>query len=370
VILPTARVRRAAGVWAAYAAAWVPFALLEMVSNALSSRGAATMGDLANWALWRTAISAVLGLGVWWLSGRIAFPDRGRVRFCALQLLLALAFAALWNGIWLARWAIGVGWRAALEQTGGVAWLGWGMMMGVWLYLIIAGIAYTLRVHRRLREQEVAAARTEALAARARLAALRSQLNPHFLFNSLHSLSTLVRHDAATAEEALSRLGDLLRYALDGAESDDVMLSEEWAFTRNYLALEELRLGSRLRLETAIAEDALGRQVPSFVLQPLAENAIRHGIAPRPEGGHLKVGAALAGNELVLEVADDGPGASPDRLADGRGHGLRVLRQRLETRYRGRARLDVDTAPGRGFHVAVHLPAAAPEPAVEVPAWP
>jgi len=358
-----ARFRPIAMPWLAYAVAWVPFAILELVSDALQAAGTSSFGDLLDTALSRTVISALLGVGVWWLSGRIHFPDRGRARFYVVQLVLALMFALLWNGIWILRWAVQAGWSAAFSTTNDAAWLGWQIMMGVWLYLLIAGISYTLRVHRLLREKEVAAARSEALAMRSQLAALRSQLNPHFLFNSLHSLSTLVRHDATTAEEALGRLGDLLRYALDGAESEDVLLLREWDFTRNYLALEALRLGERLRLTTDIDERALDHEVPSFVLQPLAENAIRHGIAPRPEGGRMAITVREWPDHLLLRVEDDGQGATPDCAGNGRGHGLRVLRQRLDARYGDRARLEVVTAPGQGFAVTVRLPTnGAPAP--------
>lgn len=351
-----ARFRPVAAPWLAYVLAWVPFAILELVSNALQAAGTSSLGELLNESLSRTAISALLGVGVWWLSGRLHFPDQHRARFYALQLVLSLVFALVWNAIWILRWVVESGWSAAVATTDDAAWLGWQVMMGVWLYLLIAGISYTLRVHRLLREKEVAAARTEALAVRSQLAALRAQLNPHFLFNSLHSLSTLVRHDAAKAEEALGRLGDLLRYALDGAESDDVLLSQEWEFTKNYLGLEELRLGERLRVETSIDRDALDREVPSFVLQPLVENAIRHGIAPRPEGGRLGISIRQRNDHLLLEVTDDGQGAPTEYVVNGRGYGLRVLRQRLEARYGDHARVEVVTAPGSGFAVTVRLP--------------
>ncbi len=356
VTQPPVRTPRAANPWIAYALAWIPFAILEAIANTFENEFRAGVLDVLNVALGRTIVSAIMGVGVWWLSGRIRFPARGRVGFYAGQLGLGVAFSAIWNGIWYTRWALQVGWPKSFADNGGVPGLGWEFMMGVWLYVIIAGISYMSRAHRLLREKEVAAARSEALAARMQLAALRSQLNPHFLFNSLHSLSTLMQHDVATAEEALGRLGDLLRYALDGAESEDVQLSQEWEFTRNYLRLEELRFGNRLRVKTEIDDGALEHDVPSFVLQPLVENAIRHGIAPRPEGGTLTICARRLGDQLVLHVKDDGPGATADRLSNGRGLGLRVLRQRLETRYGNRARVDVLTSPGGGFEVVVCLP--------------
>ena len=348
--------------WIAYALAWVPFAVLQFVSVAMSSDE--TTGMVIDVAISRTVISALLGVGVWWFSGRIAFPLQGRARFYALQSLLALGFAALWTVAWYARWIPQMGWTETMRATGGASALGRQMMTGVWLYLMIAGVSYTLRVHRRLREREVAAARAETLAARAQLAALRAQLNPHFLFNSLHSLSTLVRHDPVAAELALDRLGDLLRYALDGTESDDVLLAHEWEFTRNYIELEQLRMGERLRVRASLEDDALECEVPSFVLQPLVENAIRHGIAPRPEGGTLSVTARLHDGALVLEVEDDGPGATAERVGNRAGLGLRALRQRLEARYEGRASVAVVTEPGSGFAVTVRVPvdSGAPSP--------
>ena len=359
---PVPPLRTRARPWLAYALAWVPFAVLQWVSIATQSDESA--GMIVDAAISRTVISALLGVGVWWVSGRIALPARRRARFYAVQSLLAVGFAALWTVAWYARWIPQMGWDETMKATGGAQALGRQMMMGIWLYLMVAGASYALRVRRRLQEREVAAARAEALAARAQLAALRAQLNPHFLFNSLHSLTTLVRHDAEAAEHALDRLGDLLRYALDGAEAEDVLLADEWEFTRNYLALEQLRLADRLKIETALDDDALECDVPSFVLQPLVENAIHHGIAPRPAGGTVRVAARLDGERLVLEVRDDGPGATPEQLANRAGLGLRALRRRLEARYHGAAGVAVVTEPGAGFAVTVHLPAADGAPAV------
>ena len=184
--------------------------------------------------------------------------------------------------------------------------LGRGVLVYCWLYGLVAGVCYAARANQRVRAEALLAARAEAAASRAQLQALRAQLNPHFLFNALHSVGALVREDPARAEEAVERLGDMLRYAIgDGAE-EEVPLSEEWAFTESYLALESLRYGKRLRIEKHVSPEALSCMVPAFVLQPLVENAVRHGIARRLGGGSLVVHAKVTGEDLALEVRDDG----------------------------------------------------------------
>jgi signal transduction histidine kinase len=308
------------------------------------------------WGMRRAAIAAVLGVGVWWISGRLPWSHERRLRFFALHSMFGVAYAALWYGIHYGVLALVASWHEATKVLAPQRLLAWHLLMGLLYYAIVAGISYAIRVARRLRERDIAAARAEALAAHAQLAALRAQLNPHFLFNSLHSLTTLVRHDPATAEQMLDRLGDLLRYALDDSHAEDVSLADEWEFTRNYLALEGLRLGARLRVETSFDDEALEVRVPSFVLQPLVENAIRHGIAVRPEGGTVVISAECADDWLVLGVSDDGPGAQPVVPQTASGLGLRALRRRLDARYHGRGRLDVRTALGAGFRVTVRLP--------------
>jgi sensor histidine kinase YesM len=201
----------------------------------------------------------------------------------------------------------------------------------------------------------------------AELKALRAQVNPHFLFNTLHSLLILVRRDPRAAEDALEQFGDLMRYALrvqQGA-GDEVLLAEEWTFTQDYLALEKLRLGDRLRLHTDIDEAALSHAVPSFSLQPLLENAIGHAIAPRASGGNLWIRAVVDTGRLSLEVRDDGPGADAAAIEASSGTGLRLLRRRLAALYGDGAALTTRIDDG-GFTVTLELPGSiTPAPAEE-----
>src|SRR5205085_8146152 len=180
-----------------------------------------------------------------------------------------------------------------------------GIFSAAMIYLSTAGIVYAIQTNERLRIEEDRATRAETLRARAELEALRSQLNPHFLFNTLHSLMALVRYDPAAAEDALERLASLLRHTLmTMKDAEDVELSEELDFVENYLALEHLRLGDRLRIERNIQAESLGCFLPPFTLQPLIENSIRHAIATQPHGGFLQIKSELRNGRLCLEVLD------------------------------------------------------------------
>ena len=206
-----------------------------------------------------------------------------------------------------------------------------------------------------LAEARLRAAEAEAAAARAELAAVNARLDPHFLSNALHSVAALVDSDPAAAEDALDRLGDLFRYSLEQSERHTVLLGDEWRFVRDYLAIEQMRLGERLAVRMDLDPDAAEVEVPSLLLQPLVENAVRHGVGPRREGGTVRVGARRSGDRLELEVADDGVGTDPQSLGTARGTGLRTLRQRLDLDPRFDGRLAVETAPGEGFRVHVSL---------------
>jgi two-component system LytT family sensor kinase len=305
-------------------------------------------------------LAALLGYGIWLLSGRIDWPERRRVRFILWQFGLAGTYAAIWVALDLVFTILirGIDPGPALSGMN-FSSLGLDWALGVLLYGLIMGACYNVRAQRRYRAQAAAAARAEALAARAQLDVLRAQLNPHFLFNALHSLGPLVRESPALAEDALNRLGDLLRYALDDGMSGDVAFADEWQFAQDYLALETLRLGARLSVRTEVDPEVLDLRIPSFTVQPMVENAIRHGIAPRPRGGTVAIKAAMEDSRLMISVSDDGVGTSPDALEQATGLGLRALRQRLAVRYHGAATVTIDTRSGQGFAVRLALPISA-----------
>lgn len=340
--------------------AWLPFFVLWALFIVVYGSGSPRAGVISS----LTAIggAALLGVGVWWFSGKYPWPDHLQPSFYFVHLLVGTIYSAAWVAIEYGVESIRSG-ASFLEMLFASSVLGWQLLMGLWLYGLVAGVSYAVRIRRSLREQERAAARAEALAAQAQLRTLRAQLNPHFLFNALHSLTALIAEEPRRAEEAVERLGELLRYALDETGDEKVPLQDEWEFTRHYLDLERLRLNSRLKIEADFAPGTLSCLVPSFTLQPLVENAVQHSIATRPEGGLIQIRAALEAELLVVTVRDDGPGADMQQASDSDGHGLRALEQRLQAIYGGAARLIIETAPGEGFMARIMLPQSTPEAA-------
>jgi signal transduction histidine kinase len=206
------------------------------------------------------------------------------------------------------------------------------------------------------REQAAAAERAQAEVADARLHALQAQMNPHFLFNALNTIASLVRTDARAAEATTENLAAILRRTLDRSRSTVSTVEDEADYLRAYLGIEQARYGDRLRVEWRIDPAALSMRIPPMTLQPLAENAIKHGIGGRLEGGRLRICAARADGRLRLEVEDDGAGFAPDARD---GTGLGNLRARLATLYGDGASLVVHRL-SRGARVVVELPAEGP----------
>lgn len=347
--------------WLGYAAAWVPlwlaYSAIMSHPRAQLERPVPSVPQALVEGFSYVLPVALLGIAVWWFVGTLAWPPKSLLRFVLVHVAAAALFAATWLMSQVAAIAMGTGITVALQIA--KLFAEFQVIEGFFVYGLLAAVSHGVRIAGRLKEQEARAARADALRMHAELAALRGQLNPHFLFNTLHTLTALVRRDPATAENALERFGDMLRYVLDVKRSqrEDVSLADEMDFVNDYLALEQLRLGDRLHVVERIDPDALDCVLPSLTLQPLIENAIKYGIAPRAQGGTIEIVASFAGDTLELEVRDDGPGARTDILDAPSGVGLRAVRQRLETRYAGRSRFHVTTAPGEGFIVRLAVPA-------------
>jgi hypothetical protein len=227
-------------------------------------------------------------------------------------------------------------------------------------YWLIVVVIHAYDYQRKAREGVLTAARLETALAHAQLDALKMQLHPHFLFNTLHAISMLVRkHDTQGALRMLSGVGDLLRLALDNTGSQLVSLKQELDFLGRYLAIEQVRFQDRLDVRMDIAPDVYSALVPNLLLQPIVENAIRHGIAPRAAAGRIAVRAARQGGALALEVRDDGLGLPADFDLDAcTGVGLRNVRMRLQQLYPGTHRLDVSPGDDGGVRVTIEIPLA------------
>jgi hypothetical protein len=290
------------------------------------------------------AVAFVLGLVVQRLTLRVPWPHPMRFGFIALHALTALAFAASW--IVLNSLIESIRQRELVLIMG--AGLGPFLVTGVWLYVMIAGVTYSAQAAER-------AARIEAAAARAQLSALRAQLNPHFLFNALHTVVQLIPSEPRRAARAAEQLAALLRATIQ-QRRDTVTLADEWGFVERYLELERLRFAERLEVRTEWSENALACTLPSFTLQTLVENAVRHGASPRVAPTRVTIEARASGGALHLIVSDDGEGTTAEALASTDGTGLARLRERLGALYGSRARLDVTTRPGAGFSATLTIP--------------
>jgi signal transduction histidine kinase len=261
-------------------------------------------------------------------------------------------------------------WQADLPSLGGGHRLPLSAGLDALAYLGLLALAHATVFHRRSRERGQQAALLSSRLNQARLRALQAQLQPHFLFNALNGIATLVRDDPAAAQDMLASLSELLRLGLNQSERQQIPLREEIEFVDRYLEIQQMRFGERLRVEKQFEPAALDCVVPALLLQPLVENAIQHGIEPSPNAGLVRIRAACSGGQIVLSVEDDGAGL-PAGQGDGAwglplGVGLSNVRERLESLYPGRHQFDVRARTGGGVWACVRLPFQPPN-AVERP---
>jgi two-component system LytT family sensor kinase len=231
----------------------------------------------------------------------------------------------------------------------------------VFIAILAGGIArdYFLRYRARREEAirfQAQAAQLQAQLSDARLAALRTQLNPHFLFNTLHAVSALVERDPKGVRRMIARLSELLRTTLDGADEQEVPLEEELTFVQRYLEIMQIRFQGRLVVHSHIDEDVQDALVPNLILQPLVENAIKHGVTKITEAGRIEIEAERAGDSLVLRVRDNGPPLEEQELRADEGIGLRNTRARLSQLYGAAQGLVLRTARDGGVIAEVTIP--------------
>jgi hypothetical protein len=295
--------------------------------------------------------AALLGLGVIFLCSRLPW-QRAPLRATLAHLVCLVAYPSIWV---IAVLAVGSLDNFLHKHEWQASWppehvMHWHLLSGALLYVTLVVTTYSFDW----------TLQAESARQRAELRSIGPQLKPHFLFNTLHVLLALSRTDRDAAEDGMDRFVKLLGYVLrlhrEGI--DEVPFSEEWSFTRDYLELEQIRYGQRVRWEAIISDDAWDCQVPPLLLQPIVENAIRHGIAPREGGGLILIEAAVQDGRMVLNIKDDGLGCSTEEALLSNGVGLRSLRARLASMYAGRAHWKVTSRPGYGCAVSIDLPYA------------
>lgn len=291
----------------------------------------------------RSIIGAViLGFAVQRFTERFPWPNPMRIEFVLLHIVAALAYSFGW---FILNSLIESILHLQLVIVLGVG-VGPFVMVGIWLYAMIAGVSYTLQSNER-------AALAESEAAQAQLAALRGQINPHFLFNALHTVVQLIPQDPKSAAHAAQQVAALLRTTLE-EDRDVISLEREIDFVERYLDVERIRFGERLRVSTDIPPETRTATLPSFAIQTLVENAVRHGAQPQVDQTDLAITARMSSSILHVTVSDTGAGYNPGDTI--KGTGLRRLGARLNALYGSSGSLDVKAGAGNGTICQLQIP--------------
>lgn len=313
----------------------------------------------------------LFSLAQWWSWGLMTpfiFAADRRLPFTGKQLARRVVAHVLsgfvFTGIYLyllaaARAAFAIGKWDALQPSHFFVRAQLGMFLwSCLIYWVIAGALQAYRYYERYLSSELRLERLERSYSQARLNALRMQLDPHFLFNALNTISSHVEHDPKLTRRMIEHLGDLLRMSLESKDRQEVPLSEEMAFLDHYLAIQKIRFGGKLKVEIDVAPEIRYASVPSLIVQPLVENAIRHGISRRSSGGTVTVSAQRVNARLVIRVEDDGVGLPPGwTLESSSGLGLTVTRERIAGLHpNGDSRFSVRNREQGGTEVEISLP--------------
>jgi len=350
-----------------YLVAWIPLAAILLYL--LASPGGMSLAQALVMILPLCLVYAFMCLSAWYSCRGVPLGNSSFQRLALTHLLAAVVI----SGVWV---AIGKGLATLLASLDVFRGLGRSFsqalpllfVSGVMIYLLAVALHYVLLSVEQSQQAEKRAIEARVLARDSELKALKAQVNPHFLFNSLNSISALTSIDAGRAREMCILLADFLRKTLGLGEKTVIPLHEELALVRSFLSVEKVRFGARLTVEETIAAEALDYAVPPLLLQPLVENAVAHGISNLTEGGWIRLevrngenrgtdlsaGDTAVAEELVIEVENNFDPEMPRRR--GTGVGLANVRQRLAARYGERARFDV-RAEGERFRVTLALPA-------------
>ena len=306
--------------------------------------------------LWALATPLVL-----WLARRFPIDKQTWLRNSLLNLLAAtlLSFVVgiIGHIIFFLKYGRAAGRTYMFENSLRFAVSNYTEGMGVYLLIVFLVMAYSY--YQRYRQGELRASQLETQLSQAQLQALKMQLHPHFLFNTLHSISALLHKDTDSARKMITRLGDFLRLTLENSGTQEVTLQQEMEFLRCYLEIERVRFQDRLTTRVFVDPDALDHYVPNLILQPIVENAIRHAVAPRSTPGELEISAKQEDGFLRIRIRDNGPGLPMNRTVDSlfkKGLGLMNTQTRLDRLYGVRHRFEIANDPEGGLAVTLEIP--------------
>ncbi|MEP6570476.1 MAG: histidine kinase [Acidobacteriota bacterium] len=298
---------------------------------------------------------------VLWAAARLPIERSNWIRSALLHIPISIVFSVVLTAlarviIWL---VLGYRMGRPLTFESTTNFVIGNFTEGIGIYLLIALISYAYDYYRRYREGQFKTLQLEAQLSQAQLQALKMQLHPHFLFNTLHSISALLNKDVESARKMITRLGDFLRLTLENSGSQEVTLQQEMEFLSCYLEIERIRFQNRLVTRVDLGERTLVAKVPNLILQPIVENAIRHGIASRSTPGSIDIAAKQLGGRLRIQVRDNGPGLPDHRTSQNqfkKGLGLANTETRLKQLYGADHLFDLSNDPAGGLIVTLEIP--------------
>jgi len=343
--------------------AWMLLALVEALQYYFALLGtshAVTFRYEISYALKEALINAILTPMVLWIASRYPLGRRNVVKTIIAHLAGATVYLVVFVAL---RMPLGQITDYATGKEGQPSWAFFGRLLVrypydvAWMYGMILVVAQLWDYYDKYRERELRASRLETQLAQAQLKVLKMQLDPHFLFNTLHSISSLMHQDVEAADDVLARLSDLLRMSLEDVNEQEVTLKREMEFLDGYLAIQQIRFRDRFKVRMSIDPKSLDALVPNMILQPLVENAVQHGLASRAGAGQLEVWSAVQDGIVRLEVRDDGPGPGED-MGEGTsgGVGLANTRARLQQLYGDSYRFSLTRPEQGGTLVALEIP--------------
>lgn len=371
--LPSQTNRQTWAEWGLILGFWSLMALLTIASRLLDSRPSPDPRRLV-FAVFHLYLWLPLTPAIFWASSRYSIDHANWRSHVGLHLALAFAVALAIDFLsdLVLVYYVQPSWvdQVSLNPLRALAELDFLYEFMIYLAILAAGFARNYFF--RYQERQEHTSRLETQLTRARLDALRMQINPHFLFNTLHAVSTLVERDPQGVRRMIARLSDLLRYTLEDSSNQEVRLRQELKFLDGYLDIQQIRFQGKMRIDKQIDEEVLDALVPNLILQPLVENAIKHGVSRTSGVGRITLHAGRGEGWLYLAVEDDGPGLAAPPMEETDGTGLRNTRARLEALYGEEHELRFETPDGGGLRVEIRIPYHTPTDlhasSVEVPA--